>query len=105
MSDRAVAVWAAERHVRLTPANEPMLRWYLRSSATPRRLGLLAGLVLPPLAGWSFGLPDPRRFPSWPWLFAGSLAGAVLGEMALVRRGDPARRTARLGRREVADHV
>ena len=100
-----VDAWAERHGLRLTPDNLAMVAWYLRTAAGLRTVGVVAGLVLPPLAVWSLGSPARVAFPYWTWVFLGYLAGAIYAEISLVRRGDPARPVAALHRRALSNYL
>jgi hypothetical protein len=79
-----VAGWARAHALVLTAENQPMVTWYLRTSALLRTLGVLAGLLLPSLVVTVFGLDSPG--PSgWSLIFGGYLLGALYAEVALAR--------------------
>lgn len=100
-----VDAWAERHGLRLTPGNLAMVSWYLWTASRLRAVGVVAGLVLPPLAVWSLGLSPRVAFPYWTWVFLGYLAGAIYAEVSLVRRGDPARPVAALHPRALSAYV
>ncbi len=76
--------WARAHALVLTEQNEPMVSWYLRTAGLLRTLGVLAGLVFPPMLVLAFGLPN-LSFGGWQFVFTGYLLGALYAEVALVR--------------------
>ena len=94
---------------------EALLARHLRRARIFRRCGVAAGLVLPSLVEYALtgrvqilgfgtdGTSAPYAGPLWGYI--GYLAGAVCAEATLVRRVDPARRTASLVPRELADYL
>jgi hypothetical protein len=97
--------WAERHGLRLTPDDVAMVSWYLQTASRLRTVGVVAGLVLPPLAVWSLGLSARVTFPYWTWVFLGYLAGAIYAEVSLVRRGDPARPVAALHPRALGEYL
>jgi hypothetical protein len=83
-----VEQWADLRNLDLTAKNRGIVERYVRTAATLRRIGVLGGLVLPPMAVWAFALPTNIRFPYWTWVFLGYLGGSLYAEVSLVRRLD-----------------
>lgn len=97
--------WAASHGLALDDRTRPMLASHLRTSKQLRWLGVLAGATLPGLVGAAIGISVSQFPPSWGWVFAGYLVGAVYAEVALVRRPDGERRTATLERRDLGDYL
>ncbi|MCU1377845.1 MAG: hypothetical protein JWN29_828, partial [Acidimicrobiales bacterium] len=83
VDDELARAWAARHGVLLTPGNAPMVTWYLQTSRVLRVLGVVAGLLLPPLVAVAAGLDRTFRAPSWPWVFAGYLVASLYAEVAL----------------------
>ena len=101
-----VAEWASSRGLVLTPANRPMVAWYLENARSLRWLGAIGGIVLPPLVALALGFRIKGVPTGWVWVFAGYLVGALYAEAALVR---PARaacaRAAALLTRDLRDYL
>ena len=98
-----VEEWAHAHALELTPANRPMVHWYLHTARVLRTLGALAGFFVPPLLGSAFG-SQALKDASFPLVFVGYFAGALYAEVSLVRpAGD--RRVAVLTPREVSDYL
>jgi hypothetical protein len=104
VDDAYVDEWGQAHGLALTPANRPMVRWYLHTARILRTWGAVAGLVLPALVGAAFG-SDALKDLLFPLVFVGYLAGAVYAEVALVRAPTGARRVANLVPRVVADYL
>src|SRR5688500_19147078 len=75
VDDELLVEWAAAHALTLTPANRPMVRWYLRNARVLRTWGALAGLGLPPLAFAPSGLAETRGPQAWTWIFVGGRIG------------------------------
>ena len=104
VDDEFLAEWSAAHGLTLTPRNRPMVRWYLRNARVLRTWGALAGIFVPPLVVFTFGLR--ARVPQdWTWVFVGYLVGALYAELSLVRPVDPARRSASLVPRELESYL
>lgn len=85
VDDEFLREWSAAHALTLTPANRPMVRWYLRNARVLRTWGVLAGLGLPPLTFAAFGIGGTRVPQDWTWIFVGYLVGALYAEVSLVR--------------------
>jgi hypothetical protein len=85
VDDDFLVEWSAAHALALTPANRPMVRWYLRNARVLRTWGVLAGIGLPPLAFAAFGIGETRVPQDWTWIFVGYLVGALYAELSLVR--------------------
>src|SRR4051812_28446442 len=89
--DPIATTWAAAHDLQLTPENTAMVAWYLRTARRLRRLGALAGLVLPTLItlalGGPFRIAGFGRTSSQPgdiiYVFLGYLLGALYAEVSL----------------------
>ncbi|HEY6532603.1 MAG TPA: hypothetical protein VIY72_09875 [Acidimicrobiales bacterium] len=99
---RSAAFWASERGLTLTIENEPMVTGYLRTAGLLRRIGVVAGLVLPVLFAWALGLRPGSGWFGPGWIFAGYLVGALYAEVSLRR---PAGRRASATPRRLADYL
>jgi hypothetical protein len=104
VDDPFVDVWARSHALELTPANRPMVRWYLHTARVLRTWGAVAGFFLPPLIGAAFGSPAVTN-ALFPLVFVGYLAGALYAEVALVRPVSGDRRVAALVPRELEDYL
>ena len=47
VDDDFLVEWSRAHGLRLTPTNQPMVRWYLRNARVLRTWGALAGIFLP----------------------------------------------------------
>lgn len=97
--------WAAARGLVLTPTTAPMVEHYLRTARHLRRLGGLAGALLPIPVAAALGR-DIGAFPRhWVWVFVGYLAGALYAEVVLGRPLVEGPRRASLVPRELGDYI
>lgn len=94
--------WADAHALRLTPANRPMVEYYLSTARKLRAVGVAAGLFLPLLTAAAFGLGGDLGGPLW--LPVGYLVGATYAELAL-SRPLAAERAASLTPRRVTDYL
>jgi hypothetical protein len=92
--------WALERRLDLTAESQPMVVWYLRNTRVLRTLGVLAGFILPPLAGRALGKELGPTTLVWP--FVGYLVGTIYAELSLVR---PSGRAAGLSPRRLREYL
>ena len=107
--------WARAHSLELTPENRPMVARYLRRARVLRTWGALGGLFLPSLVELAvsgrvqvlgFGTDDTAAPYAGPiGAFIGYLLGALYAEVSLARPHDPARQSASLIPRELADYV
>lgn len=111
---KLLAEWADVHSLELTSENRPMVARYLRRARVLRTWGALAGLVLPSLVEFAlsgrvqllgFGTDGHSAPYAGPiGAFVGYLVGAIYAEVSLVRPV-PARRSASLVPRELADYL
>ena len=94
--------WARAHGLRVTAANRPMVRWYLRNARVLRTWGALAGFFLPVLAAGAFGVSG--TLPPV-WVFGGYLLGALYAELCLTRPRPTGRRAASLVPRALAAYL
>lgn len=111
---RFAVEWAEAHDLTLTPANRPMVSWYLRTAGILRTWGAVGGVVLPALfaLAWSghlevlgydaVGGANPGDVS---WIFLGYLVGVLYAEVSLVRPVDAARRSASLVPRDLEDYL
>lgn len=100
-----VHTWANAHGLTLTTANRPLVWWYLRNARVLRTWGVLAGVMLPPLASIAFGRAEQGVSTTWWCLFGGHLAGTLFAEVALRRPSPSGTRIATLERREVRQYL
>lgn len=78
--------WAAQRDLPLSDRSRALVHWYLDNGAAVRRIGILGGILLPPLIVWSLGIGSPAiRLVDW-HVFLGYVVGGIYAEISLVRR-------------------
>lgn len=94
--------WARAHSLRVTPANRPMVGWYLRNARVLRTWGALAGFFLPLLVAAALDLPGAARLE---WVFVGYLLAALYAELSLVRPLPPGKRAAALVPRTLTDYL
>jgi hypothetical protein len=109
-----VVEWAEAHHLGLTPANRPMVSWYLRTARILRTWGAVGGIVLPALfaLAWSghlevlgYDTAGGANPGDVSWIFVGYLIGVLYAEMSLVRPMGGARRSASLVPRNLEDYL
>jgi hypothetical protein len=115
VSDELLAEWAQARGVELTSEGRRIVARYLRRSRVLRTWGVIAGLLLPSLVEWAltgrvqllgFGTDGSAAPYAGPISgFLGYLVGSLYAEVSLARPVDPARRSASLVPRELADYL
>jgi hypothetical protein len=113
VSDELVRRWAEAHGVELTAETRPVVEDYLHRARLFRTWGAIAGLLAPTLLRPALGEPvhvagfgEYEASPGELGLvFVGYLAGAVFAEVAVSRPFDPARRSAALLPRELADYL
>ena len=98
-----VEEWARAHALTLTPDNRLMVHWYLRTARILRTLGVLAGLLLPPLISAALGFGSDVGFPVW--MFLGYLVGALYAEVSLVRPSDSESPAASLVPRDLSSYL
>jgi hypothetical protein len=115
IDERLLSEWARTHGVDLTPENRPVVARHLRRSRVFRTWGTVAGLLLPSLVELALtgrvqvvgfgtdGTAAPFAGPIG--AFVGYLVGALCAEASLARRVHPARRSASLVPRELADYL
>ena len=100
----AVDHWAEAHGLDLTPANRPMVTWYLVTARRLRRCGAVAGFLLPtPLSAALTG--HSASGSTFFWAVVGYLAGAVWAEVALRRPLPPGPSQASLVPRDLRDYL
>lgn len=102
LSPSLVEPWASERNLEIGSSNRAMVTWYLRTSRTLRLLGVVAGVVLAPLAALAVGDQGLGAGYFWFAVLAGYLGGVAYAEVALRR---PAGSAASIRRRELSDYL
>lgn len=109
-----VAAWAEAHDLALTPANRPMVSWYLRTAGILRTWGAVGGIVLPALfaLAWSghlevlgYDAEGGANPGDVGWIFLGYLVGVLYAEVSLVRPVGTARRSASLVPRDLEDYL
>lgn len=97
--------WADAHGLTLTTATRPMVWWYLLQARVLRTVGVLAGIVLPPLFVAALGFSGQGVTTVFWCIFAGHLAGALYAEVALRRPLPSGTRVAALEPREVHQYL
>ncbi len=115
VSDELLAEWARAHAVELTPENRPVVARYLRSGRVLRTWGVVGGLLLPSIVELvvsgriqllGFGTDGTSAPYAGPMgAFVGYLLGAVIAEVSIARRIDPARRSASVVPRELEQYM
>jgi hypothetical protein len=115
VDDKLLAHWAGAHGVELTPENRPIVARYLRTSRVLRTWGALGGLFVPSLVEFALsgrvqvlgfgtdGSSAPYAGPIGAYI--GYLLGALCAELSLARPVGPARRSASLVPRDLADYL
>lgn len=104
--ERSLDSWAVAHGLQITDANRTLVTWYLRTGRQLRTIGVLAGLVLPPLCSIAFTGVDYYGGASFGYLglICGHLAGSLYAELALTRPTGP-RAQASLVPRQLSDYL
>ena len=115
VDDELLADWARAHGVELAPDSRPMVAQYLRRARVLRAWGVVGGLLLPSLVEFvvsgrvqvlGFGTDGSAAPYAGPiGGFVGYLVGALCAEVSLSRPVDPARRSASLIPRDLADYL
>jgi hypothetical protein len=115
VDDDRLAEWARAHGVDLTPENRPLVADYLRRARVLRTWGAIGGLLLPSVIEFAvsgrvqvlgFGTDGSAAPYAGPiGGFIGYLVGALCAEVSLARPLDPARRSASLIPRDLADYL
>jgi hypothetical protein len=115
VDDELLADWARAHGIELTPKSRPMVAQYLRRARVLRTWGVIGGLLLPSLVELlvsgrvqvlGFGTDGSAAPYAGPiGGFVGYLVGALCAEISLPRPMDPARRSASLIPRDLADYL
>ncbi|MBX3313283.1 MAG: hypothetical protein KF906_03095 [Actinobacteria bacterium] len=96
-------VWCRSHGVPATPATLPLVRWYLRLSATSRGIGGVAGVLVGAGVDQAFGVDTSAGYGFWAWVIAGWMLGAAWAERRIDRPGEPG--TATLVPRRLTDYL
>jgi hypothetical protein len=96
--------WANAYGVELTPANRPMVTYYVRLAVVLRVIGGVAGVGLGKLFDEAMGLATSTGLGFWIWVILGWLLGATWAEYRLTRPGTTAN-VASLTPRAVDDYL
>jgi hypothetical protein len=115
VDDKLLAEWAGAHGLELTPENRPTVARYLRRARVLRTWGALGGLFIPSLVEFAlsgrvqvlgFGTDGSSAPYAGPiGAYVGYLFGALCAEVSLARPVDPARRSASLVPRDLADYL
>lgn len=95
--------WARAHALTLTPANQPVVEYYVATAGRLRAVGVIAGVIVPMLAASAFGFGSTFGFGHI-WALLGYLVGAFVAEVTL-GRPLPAGRTASLVPRRLTDYL
>lgn len=102
-SDTDLEPWAQANGVVLGPVTAPVVEVYLRNRRGLRRVGALAGLIIPPAFTAATGLD--LHVSGFVWVLLGYLVGQVIAELSLARVPASPTRAASLSPRRLLDYL